>query len=178
MYHSLLYLKSFYRISQNLWKLYLTLFIYSSSPSRSLSLPHVCFVSFMWIPTHIGIPGNESVDQAAKSALTLPRLFHTFLLTSNLRSFFRQLVLRKWQRSWKPTRTSLCLIKSTVFPWLFSTSLSVLKNQYCTVFKLHIHYSLIPIYSSIYPPLECPFCYAERVTVSHLFDCQFLYPSA
>lgn len=46
---------------------------------------------FMWILCHIGIPANAST---AGTVLTFPRFYQT-LLGSSLRSFSRQLILKK-----------------------------------------------------------------------------------
>src|SRR5580692_1019634 len=68
-------------------------------------------VSLWWIPSHVGIRGNERADSAAKAALALPesdvRIPHTDL-KQKTNSYF----LDKWQTSWNNTNfNKLQLIK-------------------------------------------------------------------
>ena len=52
-----------------------------------------------WIPTHIGIQGNEMVDQQAKTSLSLePTSFK--ILFSNFKPSINKYILEEWQTSW------------------------------------------------------------------------------
>ena len=56
-------------------------------------------IVYCWIPSHIGIAGNESVDQKAKDPLNLHPT--NFLLPyANFKSFINRYILNKWQILW------------------------------------------------------------------------------
>ena len=52
-----------------------------------------------WIPSHIGIKGNETVDKQAKTSLSLePTSFK--ILFSNFKPSINKYILEEWQTSW------------------------------------------------------------------------------
>ena len=56
-------------------------------------------IVYCWIPSHIGIAGNESVDQKAKDSLNLhPTDFS--IPYGNFKSFINRYILNKWQILW------------------------------------------------------------------------------
>ena len=56
-------------------------------------------IVYCWIPSHIGIAGNESVDQKAKDSLNLhPTNFS--IPYANFKSFINRYILNKWQILW------------------------------------------------------------------------------
>ena len=52
-----------------------------------------------WIPSHIGIQGNEMVDQQAKSSLSLEP-FSFKIPFSNFEPSINKYILEEWQTSW------------------------------------------------------------------------------
>ena len=56
-------------------------------------------IVYCWIPSHIGIAGNENVDQKAKDSLNLhPTNFS--IPYANFKSFINRYILNKWQILW------------------------------------------------------------------------------
>ena len=56
-------------------------------------------IVYCWIPSHIGIAGNESVDQKAKDSMNLhPTDFS--IPYGNFKSFINRYILNKWQILW------------------------------------------------------------------------------
>ena len=67
-----------------------------------------------WIPSHIGIQGNEMVDKHAKTSLSLePTSFK--IPFSNLKPFINKYILDQWQTSWNNSiGNKLLEIKPTI----------------------------------------------------------------
>lgn len=72
-------------------------------------------VTFLYVPSHIGIVGNEAADNAAKQAVSsdgsqkISRSLHW-----DVKNYFRSLVMQVWQDSWNASSSKLLSIKSSV----------------------------------------------------------------
>ena len=56
-------------------------------------------IALCWIPSHIGIQGNEMVDKQAKTSLSLePTSFK--IPFSNFKPYINKYILEEWQTSW------------------------------------------------------------------------------
>ena len=71
-------------------------------------------IDLSWIPSHIGIQGNEMVDKQAKSSLSLePSSFK--IPFSNFKLSINKYILDQWQSSWKNSiGNKLLEIKQTI----------------------------------------------------------------
>ena len=57
-------------------------------------------IIFCWIPSHIGIKGNEEADEAAKEALLLNEALKT-IVALDLGNKINNLLQEVWQREWE-----------------------------------------------------------------------------
>jgi len=56
-------------------------------------------IIFCWLPSHVGISGNEQADKAAKSALNKPILRIPIPYT-DLKPIINKYIHNKWQQTW------------------------------------------------------------------------------
>jgi ribonuclease HI len=84
------------------------LFFYDSSitamESRKISLHTHLFVSFMWVPAHVGIAGNERADFEVRQATLENMVYNAQSVPRDLLPIAKQRML-EWQKSWEVTET-------------------------------------------------------------------------
>ncbi|XP_025423220.1 uncharacterized protein LOC112692690 [Sipha flava] len=75
-------------------------------------------ITLLWIPSHVGIPGNETTDIYAKRAITSPDAISVQTCSlSDIKGVIQALTLEKWQYRWASSQTKLNEIKLSINPW-------------------------------------------------------------
>ena len=76
-------------------------------------------VKFCWIPSHVGITGNELADAAARRAASAPCTRRFPLPARDFYPAVSSFAKAQWQRGWDKLRESkLRQLKPTIEPWL------------------------------------------------------------
>ena len=65
------------------------------------SMSHSKKVIFSWIPSHIGIQGNNKADSLAKAALNMVPDKKSKIPYNNLQLIIWQIITKKWQQLWE-----------------------------------------------------------------------------
>ena len=75
-------------------------------------------ITLCWIPAHVGVPGNEKADKAAKAAILSPPAKEGIPCKDYYPSL-KKSILRRWQNTWRiePLTNKLRCIKNEVAPW-------------------------------------------------------------
>jgi ribonuclease HI len=130
-------------------------------------------VHIAWIPSHIGIPGNESADQAAKLAATnFCGPAYPTLTSLDCETIFRQHVVQQWQEIWNQQahNNKLFLIQ----PLLHRNHIlpDTRKNE-TAVTRLRIGHTWITHNHLMNksPPPSCPSCTCQLTVYHILFTC-------
>ncbi|KAI8761429.1 pol protein [Biomphalaria glabrata] len=128
-------------------------------------------VTFIWVPSHVGIEGNEAADREAKRALN-HAVSGTQIPYSDLRQSIASATYREWQNRWEAeTHSKLRQIVADV-RWR-PTSKGLTRRGSTTISRLRIGHTYIThsfVLKKEEPPL-CEYC-DSRLTVEHiLVDC-------
>ena len=125
-------------------------------------------ICFCWLPSHVGIKGNEKADKAAKSALTdeilplrVPHTDYRCLINSSIKS--------SWQLSWNDdTYNKLRVIKPVLGEWL--PTMGATRHEEVVITRLRIGHTRLT-HSYLLNREEAPECIPcfTTLTVAHLF---------
>ena len=76
-------------------------------------------VKFCWVPSHVGIVGNERADVAAKAATRLNHISNISIRVSDFKNNIRFYSRERWQDHWSNLMNNFKLksIRPSVHPW-------------------------------------------------------------
>ena len=114
-------------------------------------------IIFCWVPSHIGIRGNERADSAAKSALDLPHA-NVGVHCNDFKPCISQYILSTWQDDWNgAVANKLHSVKPVLRDW---------QSSYRRCRKNEVHLTHSYILKKDPPPL-CEHCQCI-LTVHHI----------
>ena len=91
-------------------------------------------ITFFWIPSHVGIRGNEDADIAAKAGLNVAITNMRFSV-SNLFTCVNQLCVKEWQQLWNQcTSNKLYSVQPAVGRSLFRHWATTTQSSSCLLY--------------------------------------------
>lgn len=127
-------------------------------------------ICFVWIPSHVGIQGNERVDELARLAANTSSDCHT-LTSSDFTNMIKQKLLCSWSTEWLQNTTQNKLRKNKNHIKTYNRPLQRLQQRAIT--RILIGHSKIThshLLNREEPPV-CSLCNTQ-ITIEHiLYDC-------
>uniref|UniRef100_A0A6P7G7X2 Uncharacterized protein LOC114331508 n=1 Tax=Diabrotica virgifera virgifera TaxID=50390 RepID=A0A6P7G7X2_DIAVI len=123
-------------------------------------------VQFVWVPSHVGITGNEEADRTAREAI-LSDFSEPIdkCVSSDLKTYFKNKVLCLWRNKWSQSNSKLNKIKNNVSQW-FPSSRN--RREQIAVARLRLGHTRLKhsyLFTKSNPPI-CDQCNV-RLTVEH-----------
>ena len=136
-------------------------------------------IEFCWIPSHVGIRGNELADKKAKDSLSKLEPYDYKLPFSDYLPLVKTFVRKKWQSRWDNKHETERPIKlHEIIPELkpFYTS-NLSRKDEVVMHRLRIGHTRLTHRYLMEDPLKreppCNFCYDDWLSVKHiLIECQ------
>ena len=78
-------------------------------------------IEFCWVPSHVGVRGNELADEAAKHAASSPGSSTLRISCADFKLFIREFCRNKWQDQWSNLNSNFKQksVKPSVQPWSY-----------------------------------------------------------
>lgn len=124
-------------------------------------------IIFVWIPSHIGISGNEAADSAARNAAKKDIDHGTIIRPDDLSVWIKNKALDSWQTDWNNTDSKLKFVKPMISKWVLPRQIS--RREQVIITRLRIgHTKLTSCYLLLreQQPM-CDQC-TELLTVKHI----------
>lgn len=128
-------------------------------------------VTFLWIPSHTGIFGNEQADNLAKMSIQKP-VSSTKFVISDLKCKVKAEIFSSWENEWQNIdNNKLRIFKTTVAAWESSCRKSRKESVILCRLRIgHCNYTHKHLFVKEDPP-KCEIC-KTQITVNHfLFEC-------
>ncbi|KAI5747442.1 hypothetical protein M8J77_014609 [Diaphorina citri] len=125
-------------------------------------------LEFVWVPSHVGIPGNEEADRLAREALTMNSPPVKKVQIQDHKVFLKSKIISSWNNEWTSLmENKLRELKNENKPWIPSFNMS--RREQVSLTRLRIgHTNLTHVHlMKREPPPECDTCNC-RLTVKHL----------
>ena len=129
-------------------------------------------ITLMWIPSHVGIVGNEKADLEAKLATKEIPTDQHLIVSSDINRNIKELMYNKWQSEWNEEisrQNKLGSIKKNVEKWKSIDTLD--RKDQTVITRLRIGHTRLThghlIERTNEPTCSC----AELLTVKHVLSC-------
>ena len=128
-------------------------------------------VQFCWIPSHVGIRGNERADQLAKAALNRVQLFQYKIPYTDYLPKVKSYIKEKWQARWDSKHRERPIKLHKIIPEIrpfYINSLS--RRDEVVIHRIRIGHTRLTHKHLMENRNEpwCNFCYMDSLTVEHL----------
>ena len=129
-------------------------------------------VTFMWIPSHVGILGNEKADAEAKHATRAILTRHYKIVHTDLNRTIKESIKNKWQSEWNEEinrQNKLGTIKKTTDKWKNINNLN--RRDQTVITRLRLGHTKLT-HGYLIEKTNIPTCSCvEPLTVKHIFEC-------
>ena len=124
-------------------------------------------IVFIWVPSHVGIPGNDKADELAKKSLTLASITNIKIPNQDVKRYIKETYHKQWKTNWNRDNAEYQMrgIEAGIEPNYFQLprrdQIKITRLALRTTLLTHRHY-----FTNSTRPV-CPEC-LEDITLEHV----------